>query len=146
MSEMSCSTCRSLQGETVHISLPSLPQFVSLARLTVASVGNIVGFSIDVVEDLKVAVSEACTNALRHGCSSEQCYDLYYQLDQDKLTIRVEDSGEGYEPESISEPELPGNQAGGFGLFIIKSLMDEVEIVSNKGMGTSITMVKYLMT
>ena len=49
MSEMSCSTCRSLQGETVHISLPSLPQFVSLARLTVASVGNIVGFSIDVV-------------------------------------------------------------------------------------------------
>ncbi|WP_339622397.1 ATP-binding protein, partial [Eubacterium sp.] len=76
----------------------------------------------------------------------EQCYDLYFQLDQDKLTIRVEDNGEGYEPESVSEPELPGNQTGGFGLFIIKSLMDEVEIVSNKGMGTSITMVKYLRT
>lgn len=146
MSDMNCSKCRSLQGETVHISLPNLPQFVSLARLTIASVGNIVGFSIEDVEDLKVAVSEACTNALRHGCSIQECYDLYYQLDADRLTVRVEDKGEGYEPESVSEPELPGNQAGGFGLFIIKSLMDEVEIVSKKGMGTSITMVKYLRT
>ncbi|MEG0494648.1 MAG: ATP-binding protein [Eubacterium sp.] len=137
-------SCECLQGETVRMSLPGLPEFVSLARLTVAAVSNLIGFSIEEVEDLQVAVSEACTNALRHGCTKDECYDLYYTLEKDKLTISVEDKGNGYEPELVSEPELPGDQAGGFGLFIIKSLMDEVEVISNKGVGTNITMVKYL--
>lgn len=137
--------CRSeLRGETVHLALPSMPRYVSMARLTVAAAANMVGFSVDDVEDLKVVVSEACTNALRHGCCGAETHDLYYTLDADRLTIRVEDQGEGYEPEQVEEPELSGNQVGGFGLFIIKSLMDEVEVVSDKGRGTQITMVKYL--
>ncbi len=130
------------EGATIHLRLPSFPQYVSLARLTVASVGNMIGFSVDDVEDLKVAVSEACTNALCHGNCDEACYDLYYTVEPERLTICVSDNGEGYEPESIADPEI--NCAGGFGLFIIKALMDEVRIVSSKGAGTSITMIKNL--
>ena len=132
------------QGETVHISLPSMPEFVSMARLSVASAANVMGFSIDDVEDLKVVVSEACTNALRHGCCNAETYDLYYRLYEDRLEICVEDKGDGYEPDAIEEPLLTGDQVGGFGLFIIKSLMNEVEVVSDKGVGTRITMIKYL--
>ena len=137
--------CKSgFQGETVHISLPSMPEFVSMARLSVASAANVMGFSIDNVEDLKVVVSEACTNALCHGCCNAETYDLYYRFYEDRLEICVEDKGDGYEPDAIEEPLLTGDQVGGFGLFIIKSLMDEVEVVSDKGVGTRITMIKYL--
>lgn len=135
---------KDIKKETITIELPADPQFVSLARLTVASLGNIVGFSIDDVEDLKVVVSEACTNALRHGSTGDEGYRVAYTLEPAKLTIQVTDSGEGYEPETVGEPSFDGDRAGGFGLFIIKSLMDEVEIVSNKESGTSITMVKQL--
>lgn len=130
--------------ETVSLKLPCDPKYVSLARLTVASIANGIGFSIDDVEDLKVAVSEACTNALRHGCGGCQTYNVRYTVEDAALTIEVIDCGAGYEPETVKEPVFDGEQAGGFGLFIIKSLMDEVEIISEKETGTSIKMVMHL--
>ena len=100
------------------------------------------GFSIGDVEDLKVAISEACTNALSHSQNEQESYDLSYLIDDEKLEFTVSDKGMGFELDSITPPDLDGHQVGGFGLFIIKSLMDRVEIESKKGLGTSITMVK----
>lgn len=131
-------------GKTIHITLPSFPQFVSLARLTVASVGNMIGFSVEDIEDLKVAVSEACTNALCHGQCEDACYDLYYTVEPERIIIQVKDNGDGYKPEDVEEPVCPGEKAGGFGLFIIKTLMDEVSVETQKGIGTSITMIKRM--
>ena len=63
-------------------------------------------------------------------------------VDEGSLTFTVSDNGMGFEPDSVTAPQLNGEQVGGFGLFIIKSLMDQVEIVSRRGLGTSIRMVK----
>lgn len=132
--------------DSIKLTLPTKPEYVSLARLTIASVANNMGFSIGDVEDLKVAVSEACTNALNHSKNTDTTYDLTYVVENNKLVFTVTDRGIGFEPETVAKPDLNGQQLGGFGLFIIKSLMDRVEIVSERGSGTSITMVKNLST
>ena len=132
--------------DSIKLTLPTKPEYVSLARLTIASVANNMGFSIGDVEDLKVAVSEACTNALNHSKNPDTTYDLTYVVENQKLVFTVTDRGVGFEPENVAMPDLNGKQLGGFGLFIIKSLMDRVEIISERGSGTSITMVKNLST
>jgi len=132
--------------DSIKLTLPTKPEYVSLARLTIASVANNMGFSIGDVEDLKVAVSEACTNALNHSNNPDPTYDLTYLVESKKLVFTVTDRGVGFEPEAVAIPDLNGTQLGGFGLFIIKSLMDRVEIISERGSGTSITMIKNLST
>ena len=132
--------------DSIKLTLPTKPEYVSLARLTIASVANYMGFSIGDVEDLKVAVSEACTNALNHSKNPDTTYDLTYVVENQKLVFTVTDRGVGFEPENVATPDLNGKQLGGFGLFIIKSLMDRVEIISEQGLGTTITMIKNLST
>lgn len=132
--------------DSIKLTLPTKPEYVSLARLTIASVANNMGFSIGDVEDLKVAVSEACTNALNHSKNPDTTYDLTYVVENQKLVFTVTDRGVGFEPENVATPDLNGKQLGGFGLFIIKSLMDRVEIISEQGLGTTITMIKNLST
>lgn len=132
--------------DSIKLTLPTKPEYVSLARLTIASVANNMGFSIGDVEDLKVAVSEACTNALNHSKNPDTTYDLTYVVENQKLVFTVTDRGVGFEPENVAMPDLNGKQLGGFGLFIIKSLMDRVEIISEQGLGTTITMIKNLST
>jgi len=129
----------------IKMMLPANQEYVSLARLTIASVATNMGFSIGDVEDLQVAISEACTNAICHSIVPEATYDLTYIIGKKDLTFTVSDTGIGFEPDLV---KLPGDNedalASGFGLFVIETLMDSVEIVSKKGVGTSITMVKNL--
>ena len=52
--------------ETIKMEIASNPQYVSIVRLTTSGIANKVGFCLDDIEDMKVAVSEACTNAIKH--------------------------------------------------------------------------------
>ena len=131
--------------ERIKLMLPANQEYVSLARLTIASVASSMGFSIGDVEDLKVAVSEACTNAISYCTLPDATYDLSYGVGEQELTIMVTDTGMGFDPDLVKLPgEGEDSFESGFGIFIIRTLMDTVEIVSKNGVGTSITMVKKL--
>lgn len=132
--------------DEIKITLPTKVEYVSIARLTMASIADGMGFSIGDVEDLKVAVSEACTNAIMHSRAPEEKYDLIYMIGEKDLTFKVVDAGIGFKPEEQETGlELKELQvSSGFGLIIIKMLMDQVNIQSEEGRGTIITMVKYL--
>ena len=131
--------------DTIKLTLPANQEYVILARLTIASVANGMGFSIGDVEDLKMALTEACTNAISHSTVSEATYDLTCLVGEKDLRITVTDTGLGFETHTV---KLPGESdvpvGSGFGLFIIKTLMDTIEITSQKGVGTTIVMVKNL--
>ena len=133
-----------LNGEQVMLELPGVPEFISLARLSAASVGNIIGFPIDDIEDLKVALSEACTNAMQYGCDEYMTYTVTFTLYSDRLIVDVADKGQGCDFEALQEPALNGTQVGGFGLYIIRTLMDEMNIDCSEGAGTVLTMTKLL--
>ena len=136
------------QGDEIKLSIPNKPEYVGVARLTVAAIASRIGFDIEKIEDMKIAVSEACNNAIIHGCKycDEGEYNINFTLTEKKLTISVYDKGEGckHELEDIRKPNYNNLKEGGLGIFIIKSLMDDVEIESEKGKGMMIRMIKYL--
>nr|WP_278683082.1 ATP-binding protein [Paraclostridium bifermentans] len=120
----------------------SNPEYVSIIRLTVSGIANKIGFSLDDIEDIKVAVSEACTNAIKHSLDDK--FLVQFSVLENGLTIEVEDKGTGYDVESLQEPDLTNPKESGLGLFIIKTLMDEVSTISNSDIGTRVKMTKYL--
>ncbi|WP_373600177.1 ATP-binding protein [Paraclostridium bifermentans] len=128
--------------ETIKMEVTANPEYVSIIRLTVSGIANKIGFSLDDIEDIKVAVSEACTNAIKH--SLDEKFLVQFSVLDNAITIEVEDRGTGYDVESLQEPDLTNPKESGLGLFIIKTLMDEVSTTSNSTEGTRVKMTKYL--
>lgn len=129
--------------DTLKLQLPGKPQYVSTVRMVIASLANSAGFDVEAIEDMKVAVSEACTNVVCHGAGDEELYEVTFELTDEQFCISVQDQGEGYDMNQYQEPNLDCPKEGGLGLFIIQTLMDEVESTSEPGKGTKIRMVKY---
>ena len=128
------------------LNVPGKPEYVGTVRMTVAHVAGHAGFDIEAIEDIKVAVSEACTNIVLHAHEdTDFTYDVTLELDPpDKLTITVTDTGTGFGVDDYVEPTPGELQESGLGIFIIRALMDEIDITSEPGVGTSLHMVKYL--
>nr|WP_195941004.1 ATP-binding protein [Romboutsia sp. 1001713B170131_170501_G6] len=122
--------------------ISSNPEYVGIIRLTTSGIANKIGFSMDDIEDIKVAVSEACTNAIKH--SNDNKFFITFDILENGLAIEIEDKGKGYDVESLHQPDLNNPKESGLGLFIIQSLMDEVNIESKENKGTIIKMTKYL--
>ena len=128
--------------ETIKMEISANPDFVSIIRLTTSGIANKIGFSIDDIEDMKVAVSEACTNAIKH--SDDKSVSITYTILENGSDIEIKDNGKGYDVESIATPDLTQPKENGLGLFIIQTLMDDVKIESKDNQGTIIKMTKYL--
>lgn len=128
--------------ETIKMEISANPDFVSIIRLTTSGIANKIGFSIDDIEDMKVVVSEACTNAIKH--SEDNKVSITYTILENGLDIEIKDNGKGYDVKSIATPDLTQPKESGLGLFIIQTLMDDVKIESKDNQGTIIKMTKYL--
>jgi serine/threonine-protein kinase RsbW len=130
-------------NDVVNLSLPSKPEYVSVARLTASFVANKMGFDIEAIEDIKLAVGEACNNAVLHS-GSHDTYNLEFIRNDLTLVIEIKDFGAGFNYSNYVEPKLEEPQENGLGLFIIKSLMDTVSIETGEGHGTKIIMSKII--
>lgn len=128
--------------ELISMNMSVNPDFVSVIRLTLSGIASKIGFSLDDIEDMKVCVSEACTNAIKHSDKDE--FQIKFYVYPDKLTIEVSDDGTGYDVDSLASPDLKNPKTSGLGIFIIKTLMDEVEIKSCNKCGTVIKMTKLV--
>lgn len=130
-------------NDIISISLPTKSEYVSIARLTASVVANKVGFDVEDIEDIKVTVGEACNNAVLHGKESGS-FTLNFIAESDRMVIEVVDCGDGFEISDYQEPDLDNPKENGLGLFIMKSLMDEVLVNTSKGCGTKLRMTKNL--
>lgn len=129
--------------EAINLSLPSKPEYVSIARLTASYIANQMGFDVEIIEDIKLAVGEACNNAIIHS-GTEETYKIEFLNLSNELKIEVRDHGKGFSVEKYKKPNAEDLQENGLGLFIIKSLMDQVDIESFEGSGTKIIMSKTI--
>jgi serine/threonine-protein kinase RsbW len=136
---------RETMGDLLKFSIPGKPEYVGVVRLAISSAANCAGFDMEAIEDIKVAVSEACTNVVTHGISDNNCYEVECRIEDNKIIILVTDDCGGYDLENYKEPCIGEPKEGGLGIFIIKALMDEVVIFSKLGEGTKIQMVKYII-
>lgn len=130
-------------NESINLSLPSKPEYVSIARLTASYLANQMGFDVEIIEDIKLAVGEACNNAILHS-GTEETYKIEFFNMPNELKIEIRDHGKGFSVENYKKPNAEDLQENGLGLFIIKSLMDQVEIESFEGSGTKIIMSKTI--
>jgi len=130
-------------ADLLKFSVPGKPEYVATIRMAVSCLANSAGFDVEAIEDIKVAVSEACTNALCHGGQGSNAYEVCCELSEDRLVVSVIDQAGGYDINSYKEPCLECPKESGLGIYIIKALMDEVDIFTELGAGTRIKMVKY---
>jgi serine/threonine-protein kinase RsbW len=135
--------------ERVELSIPSNPIFERVVRASAAEVGSACGFSEERVEDLKLAISEAVNNAIDHGNRREagKLVAVVFELDGEKLEIRISDEGEGVERLDLSrrvvdESSLEAGRLRGFGMYLISELVDDLE-VSSSHRGTVLTLRLY---
>jgi serine/threonine-protein kinase RsbW len=135
----------------VEMKIPAKPEYVAIVRLTLSGVANRMGFSYDDIEDMKIAISEACTNAVQHAYKEEAGeVTVGFGLFDDRLEIMVADQGVSFDFEHLKQtigPYEPSQEIellpeGGLGLYLINSLMDEVKMTHSKG--STVLMTKYV--
>lgn len=107
----------------------------SLERLGVASV---------CISDIEIAVSEACTNVLRHASESDDEYEVRVRIDQLECEISVADTGGTLDVASISTTHVTPGAEGGRGMFLMKALVDDLNFVSDRVTGTVVRLRKNL--
>ncbi|HEX8806640.1 MAG TPA: ATP-binding protein [Candidatus Aquilonibacter sp.] len=129
--------------DIVDLRIPCKAEWVALARLSVAAVASRLNFSIDEIEDVKLAVAEACTNAIQHAHGSPYI-EIRCEAVPGSLRLSIRDYGRGTHPEHIRSRDLTDERSGGLGVFLIRSLMDEVEYDVQPDQGTLLVMVKRL--
>lgn len=136
-------------GKKIELHIPSILGFEKIAMDVAASVAAKMGFTDERIEDLKTAVSEACLNAIEHGNKMDAGIKVGISLtgDESKLMVVVSDEGSG--TIKISTPNIEEKIEGrdkpkGWGIFLIKSLIDEVEFEAKPNGGNAVKMVIHL--
>jgi serine/threonine-protein kinase RsbW len=131
-------------SELVELRIPSRPEWVALARLAAATVANRLSFSLEEIEDVKLAVAEACTAVIQHERHGE-FIQLTCEALSDSLRVRVHDSGR-HDNHASDRAKMDFDEAriAGLGIFLIRTLMDEVSYDVHPQLGTDLLMVKKL--
>ncbi len=131
---------------TVRLRIPARAEYVALARLALSGLADIASLSDDVVADLKLALTEAVSNSVRHAYAGGAGFvSVAYELTPHALGIEVVDDGAGFDP--ARPPALEGEELteGGLGIAIIRTIADELEIRSQPGVrGSHLRFVKRL--
>ena len=126
-------------SETIELEIPARPEYVALARLVVSSLASSRrDLADDRIDDLKVAVSEACTNAIEahHDADTDDSVLLRCEEYDDRLIVLIADRGAGFDPASLPEhppvtDPLRLNFERGLGIPLIRTLVDDVEFESS---------------
>ncbi len=131
----------------VQLIIPNISEFVGVARLTVSGVANRMQFTHEEIEDIKIAVSEACTNAVQYAYGDQtNNITLDFYNFEDRLEIHVIDQGIGFDIDDkpSTQSDDPNKIGLGLGIVFMKSLMDTVSYISAKGKGTTVILTKKL--
>ena len=135
----------------MQINFESVSENESLARMAVASFITPLNPTLEEMSDVKTAVSEAVTNAIIHGYEEGRgTIYIRCKLNCDLLEIEVEDRGVGIgDIDRAMEPLFttkPDKDRAGMGFSFMEAFMDDLEVVSVQGMGTTVRMKKKLGT
>jgi serine/threonine-protein kinase RsbW len=133
-------------SRTVRLRVPARPEYIALARLALSGLAELSTLSEEDVADLKLALTEAVSNSVRHAYPGGDGFvSIAYELSAAALQIEVVDDGAGFDP--VMPAPLQGEELteGGLGIAIIQTIADELEIASRHGeRGSRLRFVKRL--
>ncbi len=135
--------------KNLELHIPNILGFEKVAMDFVASAAKNMGFSGKRIEDLKTAVSEACLNAIEHGNKMDagMKVGIILNVEEMNLQVTVQDVGDRIGP--VETPNLEDKIEGksnrrGWGIFLIKNLVDEVKFESTPKGGNLVRMIIHL--
>ncbi len=137
----------SLEGtRSVRLRVPARAEYIALARLALSGLADIVALPDELLADLKLALTEAVSNSVRHAYADGTGFvSIAYELTGAALAVEVVDDGQGFDPQR--PPALEGEELteGGLGIAIIRTIADEFELHSQPGVqGSRLRFVKRL--
>jgi serine/threonine-protein kinase RsbW len=135
------------ESRTVRLTIPAKPEYITLSRLALAGLSRVRPLADETLADLKLALTEACSNSVRHAYGDGGGHvEISFELCDDRLIVEVADDGTGFEPETAGRNGEDAELAeGGLGIAIIRSIADEIEIGGGAhGRGSRLRFVKLL--
>lgn len=134
----------------VTLTLPMLPDMEIAASKTATAMAEFMHMSSDRIDEVRMAVVEACINSFEHSRAEDRkvyiTFSVLGENQPERLQIVLRDTGVGFDPKDVARPsieeKLKAESKRGWGLQIIRGLMDEVEI-SSSDQGTQIVMTKH---
>jgi serine/threonine-protein kinase RsbW len=123
-------------GQSIRLRIPARAGYITLGRLALTGLSRLQELSDETLADLKLALTEACSNSVRHAYRDGRAgvVQIDYNLQPDRLVIEVSDDGPGFDYVEADGEDRELTE-GGLGLAIIKSISDEFEL-SDRDAGT----------
>jgi serine/threonine-protein kinase RsbW len=126
----------------VRLEIPSRAEWVAVARLAVAAVASRMPFSVEEIEDIKLAIAESCTNAIQHG-GPDGTIAIECDARGNELVVTVRDRGHGPRLGAVEEERIgDAGRTEELGVFLIRALMDTLDYTSDVRDGTQLVMTK----
>jgi serine/threonine-protein kinase RsbW len=125
---------------------PARPEYLVLGRLVLTGLSRAQPIDEDALSDLKLALTEGCTNSVRHAYAGDGTVLVRYELAPSEIAVEIEDDGRGFGVDSVGELSDPeALDEGGLGLAIIKAVSDECHVgPRTTGAGSRVRFVKRL--
>lgn len=130
----------------VLLDIPAKAEYVVLGRLALTGMLRAGGYSDDAVADLKLALTEACSNSIRHAYpGSHGQIHLRLTRHSDRLVVEIGDDGQGFDLDAV-DARVRGDDdeyaEGGMGASIIRAVVDECVVTSRFEGGTRVVLTK----
>lgn len=136
--------------ETKTLKVKSRTENLSSIRDFVSSAASEVNISKDIIENIILAVDEACTNIIKHAYKYSPDGEIIIKIksSKSKFEIKILDYGLTFEPDKIPEPDLQKyyreRRVGGLGIYLMRTLMDEVKYSTVPGKHNEVSLIKIL--
>ena len=133
-----------------NLKIPSITENLQMIREFVLKIAAKAGFKEETQEQIALAVDEACTNVIKHAHhhDARRLMDIQIQTDINKMKIIITDKGHGFDITKLKDPNvkqfIKESRHGGLGIYLIKTLMDEVDYDFKPGVKNQVQLTKYL--
>jgi serine/threonine-protein kinase RsbW len=132
--------------DSITITIPSHPKYLSVVRSVTVKVGQINGMKEELLEDIKLAVDEACANVIKHayrGNTSEKIV-IKYKTTPENYQVIITDNGIKAYNDLLKGRDLDDIRPGGLGIHFIKRVFDVFELDEKKKKGNRLLLIKHL--
>jgi serine/threonine-protein kinase RsbW len=127
------------------LTLPAQLERIDDARRWSSSWAREAAVDEDTIQDLELAMTEALSNTIRHGYAEDpaQSIELWLEIDGQRIALTILDRGQPYDPSQRPPIDFDAGQEGGYGLYLMEQLTDELSRTPREDGGTLVTLVKY---
>jgi len=135
------------KGTEVDLKIPMVPDMELAAAKTAEAMAEYAHFSDDEIEEIKMAIIETCINAFEHSESMDRNVYISFHVDKKKMVVEIMDKGKGFVKKDVETPDIAkkihAEYKRGWGMQLIESLMDEVDVQSSED-GTVVSLTKFI--